>query len=191
MNMKLIFFCLLLTLIAACSLSKEQSHPSDYSLEQPPSVSITSAVKKSKEQDISSDSDKSFNKELSVDVHRNEDNDQVLWIMRPIDETWTLLSKAIRLMDLEVTGINRKQGTYEVEYQGDSLLGEFNVFGSGSSAKYILKLEPQDKETKLSVSKKEGDHEMDESLLKDGTSEFLIDNSSKLADILFEALQKN
>lgn len=188
--MKHISFYLLLALITACSFSKEPGHSTAHSLEQPPSFQ-EDVAKESKENDKSSVSDRNFNKGLSNDVYRDEDHAQVLWIKRPIDEAWVLLGEAIRLNELEITGKNRKQGVYEVEYKGDSLFGGLNLFGSGTPSKYLLKLESQNNGTKLSVSKKEDDNEFDESILKDGAPEFSKDNSSKLADILFEALQKD
>lgn len=189
--MKNISLYLLLALITACGVYKEPSPSPAYSLERPPSFSGDNVAKESKENDKSSVSDKNFNKVLSNDVHRNEDNDQVLWIKRPVDEAWVLLGEAIRLNELEITGKNQKQGIYEVEYKGGSLFGGFTLFGSGTSSKYLLKLEPQNNGIKLSVSKNEDDDKFDESILKDGAPEFSNDNSSKLADILFETLQKN
>lgn len=191
--MKHISLYLLLALITACSVSKEPSHSTTYSLEQPPTSPEANIANESKESDKSSisDSERNFNKGLSNDVYRNEDHDQVLWIKRPIDEAWVLLGKAIRLNELEITGKNRKQGVYEVEYKAGNLFGGFTLFGSGTPSKYLLKLEPQNNETKLSISKKEDDNEFDESILKDGAPEYSNDNSSKLADILFETLQKN
>lgn len=188
--MKHISFYLLLVLITACSTPKKTSNSTSYLLEQPPSHLEVNVAKESKENDKSSVSDRNFNKGLSNDVYRHEDHDQVLWIKRPIDEAWALLGEAIRLKELEITGKSRKQGVYEVEYKGDSLFGGFNLFGSGTPSKYLLKLESQNNGTKLSVSKKEDDNEFDESILKDGAPEFSNDNSSKLTGILLETLQK-
>ena len=188
--MKHISFYLLIALITSCSAPKGPGHPTVSSLEQPPSFPEVNVAKESKENDKSSVSDRHFNKGLSNDVYRNEDHGQVLWIKRPIDEAWALLGEAIRLNELGVTGKNRKQGVYEVDYKGDSLFGKFNLFGSGTPSKYRLKLEPQDNGTKLSVSKIEDDNEIDESILKDGAPEFSKDNSSKLTGILLETLQK-
>jgi uncharacterized lipoprotein len=188
--MKHISLYLLLALITACSVSKEPSPSIAYSLEQPPTFPEANVANESKESDKSSISERNFNKGLPNDVYRNEDHEQVLWIKRPVDEAWGLLGKAIRLNELEITGKNQKQGIYEVEYKADSIFGGFNLFGSGTTSKYLLKLESQNNETKLSVSKKEDD-KFDESILKDGAPEYSNDNSSKLADILFETLQKN
>lgn len=189
--MKNISFYLLLALITACTVSKEPRHSTSSSLERPPSSPEVNVAKDSKENDKASVSDRSFNKGLSSDVHKNEDSDHTLWIKRPIDEAWVLLGKAIRFKELEVTGKNQKQGVYEVAYKGDNLFGGFNLFGSGKPSKYLLKLESQNNGTLLSVSKKEDDDEFDESILKDGASEFSTDNSSKLTELLFETLQKN
>lgn len=189
--MKHISLYLLLALITACSVSKEPSHSAAYSLEQPPTFPEANVANESKESDKSSISERNFNNGLPNDVYRNEDNDQVLWIKRPVDEAWVLLGKAIRLNELEITGKNRKQGVYEVEYKADSIFGGFNLFGSGTPSEYLLKLETQSNETKLSVSKKEDDDKFDESILKDGAPEYSNDNSSKLTDLLFDTLQKN
>jgi NlpB/DapX lipoprotein len=189
--MKHIPFYLLIVLIAACSTPKKRSNSTSYLLEQPPSYAGANVAKESKEDDASSVSDRNYNKGLASDVHRNEDNDQTLWLKRPIDEAWSLLGEAIRLKELEVSRKSRKQGIYEVDYKGDSLFGGFNLFGSGTPSKYLLKLESKNNGTQLSVSKIEDDNEFDESILKDGAPEFSNDNSSKLADILFESLQEN
>lgn len=189
--MKHILFYLLIALITSCSTPKGPGQPTAYSLEQPPSSPEVNVAKESKKNDKSSDSDSNFIKGLSNDVYRDEVYDQILWVKRSMDQAWLLLGEAIRLNELEVTGKNRKQGIYEVEYKGDSLFGGFTLFGSGTPSKYLLKLESQNNGTKLFVSKKEDDNEIDESILKDGAPEYSNDNSSKLADILFETLQKN
>ncbi len=189
--MKHIPFYLLIALIAACSAPNKPSQSAVNSLEQPPSYSGAKVAKEIKEDDTSSITDKNSNKGLSDDVHRDEDNNHVLLIKRPVDEAWALLGEAIRLKELEVTARNRKQGLYEVEYKADSLFGGFNLFGFGTPSTYLLKLESQNNGTKLSVSKKADDNEDDESLLKDGAPEYSRDNSSKLADMLFDTLQKN
>lgn len=189
--MKHILFYLLIALITSCSTPKGPSQPTAYSLEQPPSSPEVNVAKESKKNDKSSDSNSNFIKGLSNDVYRDEVYDQILWVKRSMDEAWVLLGEAIRLNELEVTGKNRKQGVYEVEYKAGNLFGGFTLFGSGTPSKYLLKLEPQNNGTKLSVSKKEDNNEFDESILKDGAPEYSNDNSSKLADILFETLQKN
>ena len=188
--MKRISFYLLMALITSCSATKGPGHPTAYSLEQPPSYPELNVAKESQENDKSSVSDRKFKKGLPSDVYRNEDHDQVLWIKRPIDEAWLLLGEAIRLKELEVTGKSPKKRVYEVDYKADSLFGGFTLFGSGTPSKYQLKLESQNNETKLSVSKKEDDNEQDESILKDGAPEFSKDSSSKLTGILLETLQK-
>ncbi|MBK8815743.1 MAG: outer membrane protein assembly factor BamC [Methylococcaceae bacterium] len=189
--MKHISFYLLIVLITSCGAPKEPTHSTVYALEQPPSYPKVNVAEESKENDKYSASDINLTKGQSSDVYRNEDQDQVLWIKRSTDDAWTLLGEAIRLKELEVTRKNRKQGVYEVEYKADSLFGGFSLFGGGKPSKYLLKLVPQNNTTKLSISKIEDDNEMDESILKDGAPEFSNDNSSKLADILFETLNKN
>ena len=189
--MKHISIYLFIAVITSCSATKELAQPTVYPLEQPPSYPEVNVAEESKKGDKYSASDINLTKGLTSKVHRDEDHDQILWIKLTTDDSWTLLGEAIRLKELDITRKNRKQGIYEVEYKADSLFGGFSMFGGGKPSKYLLKLVPQNNTTKLSISKIEDDNEMDESILKDGAPEFSNDNSSKLADILFEILNKN
>lgn len=188
--MKQISFYLLIALITSCSTPKELSKQTAYALEKPPSYPEVNLVEESKENEDSPASDRNFTKGPPNDVYRQENQDQVLWLKRPMDEAWLLVGQAIRLNKLEVISKNRKQRLYKVEYKGDSLFGGFTLFGSGKPSIYLLKLESQNNVTQLSVSKKEDSTETDESLLKDGAPEFSNDNSAKLTNLLFEGLQE-
>lgn len=178
----------LIIFYAGCTAHKEETrYQTLENLEQPPGLTDLNNEEEKNEATQLREINQTSKTTVYAEVYRKENSERSFWIKSPIDDAWNQLKSAIISNELIITGKNKKKGMYEVEYAGENLFGNFTLFGSGSPSKYLIKLESQDKETKVSATMKE--EKIDESILKDGAPEFPYDNSSKLIGLLFETMR--
>lgn len=185
--MKHLLLSIFIVFITGCVSPKNTRDSELVNLEKPPG-SRHAEQKTSQEQEDSSLSGE-VNKGLYADVYTIDGQDKTITIKRKLDESWELIGKAIRISGIKITGKNQKNGSYQVSYKSGGLLDGFSLFGSTKASKYLIKLDEHVNETKVNISKIEDEEDVDPSRLKDGAPDFSYDNSAKLRDLLFMALQ--
>ena len=134
-------------------------------------------------------------KGLKSDVYKTEGSPKELTIKRGFDESWSLLSLAIQHNDLKLADQDRSKGYYYITYNGNGFFGKAASYFNDEydKATYLLKVDPQDNETKVTASlankdeqnppKKDGEETSD-----DPAVHVYQDKSENLIDLLFDTL---
>jgi uncharacterized lipoprotein len=188
-NMRINIILLISLILVACAGADNPRYKDNASLERPPEMPID---KQAAEQSAASEIEKPrrhHGKGLKSDVYKVENADTELWIKRSFDESWSLLLQAIQHNDLKVSDQDRSKGFFYVAYDGGSLLGSaVALFGDElNKTTYLIRLEPQGEETKLTTSLASKDEQANLKG-KDGSADLPDDKSSKLLELLFDTL---
>lgn len=190
MNKNIFFLCLaLLTLIVGCA-SESSRYKDNSSLERPPEVPVN---KEAAAQNAANDVEppkRRHGKGLKSDVYLVESSGTALKMKRTFDEAWSLINQAIQHNELKINDQDRSKGAYYVAYGSGGLLGISSVFSDDDHLPtYLLKVEAEDQETKVTVSLASTHEQNDSSKLKDGTADDAAeDKSEKLLELLYDTL---
>ncbi|MEQ1738333.1 MAG: outer membrane protein assembly factor BamC [Methyloglobulus sp.] len=175
-------------LLVACAADNSR-YQDNVNLERPPEIPID---KQAAEQIAANEIDapiRHHGKGLKSDVYRAEGSSAELTIKRGFDEAWSLLNRAIQHNDLKVPDQDRSKGLYYVAYDS-GIFGKAGSFFDDDSnlPTYLLKIEPQGEETRLSVSLV-SKAEIDRGSLKDGNANNSSeDKSSELLELIYDTL---
>ncbi len=170
--------------------SDDSRYQDNANLERPPEIPID---KQAAEQAAANEIEKPIRrhgKGLKSDVYVPEGSHSEFRIKRTFDEAWSLLNQAIQQNELKIADQDRSKGSFYVTYDGGSFLSTAtSIFGTGHKRTYLLKVEPQNEETWVTVSLASKNEETDSGSLKDGTADSSDeDKSTKLLELLFDAL---
>ena len=174
----------------ACA-SNDTRYRDNASLERPPEMTVD---KQAAEQAAAMNEPeaplKRYGKGMKSDVYILEGPPLEMRLKRGFDESWSLLNRAIQLNELKVPDQDRSKGLLYVEYGGSGLLTNvFSLLESEDKATYELKLEPQDKETRVTINMMGKKEDSDSGSSKDGFAEPPIESkASKLLDLLYDTL---
>ena len=180
-------------MLVACGTTDNSRYQDNVNLERPPELPID---KQAAEQVATNEIEppkRRHGKGLRSDVYRVEDSPTELKIKRTFDETWSLLHQAIQHNDLKVTDQDRSKGFYYVAYDGGNFFSSAaSLFGNvQDKSTYLLKVEPQGEETKVTASLASKDEQGDSRSLKDGIANYSENKSSKLLELLYDTLHDN
>lgn len=181
---------MLTALMAGCA-SENSRYKDNVNLERPPEVPVD---KQAAEQQAANEGEapiRRHGKGLKSDVYRVEGSSREIKVKRTFDETWSLLNQAILHNELKINDQDRSKGACYIAYGGGGLFGLSSLFPKNGSDQptYLLKVEPEDQETKVTVSLAGAHEQSDESKLKDGSSgDATEDKSEILLDLLFDTL---
>jgi uncharacterized lipoprotein len=176
--------------LSACSSTDSGRYQDNTNLERPPELPIDKQVAEQVAANEIEPPKRRHGKGLGPDVYIAEGSPQELKIKRSFDEAWSLLHQAIQHNDLKVTDQDRSKGSYYVAYNGGSFFsGAASLFGDGQDkSTYLLKVEPQGEETKVTASLASKDEQSDTGSLKDGNADYPENKSSKLLELLYDTL---
>jgi uncharacterized lipoprotein len=176
-------------LLVACAADNSR-YQDNVNLERPPEIPID---KQAAEQIAANKIEapiRHHGKGLKSDVYRVEGSSTELTIKRGFDETWSLLNRAIQHNDLKVPDQDRSKGLYYVAYDS-GIFGKAASFFDGDSnlPTYLLKVEPQGEETRVSASLVSKAEQIDQKSLKDGNANNASeDKSSELLELIYDTL---
>jgi uncharacterized lipoprotein len=174
----------------ACA-SDNARYQDNANLERPPEVPID---KQAAEQIAANEIDppiRRHGKGLKSDVYKPEDPTTELRIKRNFDESWSLLGRAILHNELKVADEDRSKGAYYIAYDGGGLLNSATSFFADKKDKttYLVLVEPEGEETKVTVSLASKDEQTGTKHNKDGGSDdSSVDKSASLSELLFDTL---
>lgn len=181
---------MLTALMAGCA-SENSRYKDNANLERPPEVPVD---KQAAEQQAINEAEapiRRHGKGLKSDVSRLEDSAMSIKIKRTFDETWSLLNQAIQHNELDIKDQDRSKGTYYIAYGGGGLFDLSSLFpkNRGDQPTYLLKVEPEDQETKVTVSMAGTHEQSDEDKLKDGVAnDATADKSEQLMELIYDTL---
>lgn len=188
---KILFnFILVAVLIAGCA-SENSRYKDNASLERPPEVPIDKQAAEQQAMNELETPVRRHGKGLKSDVYRVEGSSREIKLKRTYDETWSLLNQAIQHNELKINDQDRSKGTYYVVYGGGDLFGLSSLFPKNSIEQptYLIKIEPQDQETKVTVGLANAHEQSDSGKLKDGIAdESTADKSENLLELLYDTL---
>jgi uncharacterized lipoprotein len=176
--------------LVACASDNSRYHD-NANLERPPEVPIN---KQAAEQTTANELEapkRRHGKGLKSDVYMVEGSSAALQIKRGFDESWSLLHQAIQHHELKITDQDRSKGFYYIAYHGGGLLsGATSLFGDSSNLPtYLLKVEPQGEETRVTASLANKNEQVESGNLKAGASNNSSeDKSEKLLELLYDTL---
>ena len=181
------FPIILALLLAACNLSGTRYRDNAH-LEHPPELPVDVQAREQIEANELTAPVRRHGKGLDSDVYRLDDA-AVFKIKRGYDEAWSLVGRAIQQKDLKVPDQDRSKGNYYVAYDGGSLLG-YSLFNDEAKTTYLVRLESEGDETKVTVSfaNKDEQYTSTSAALKDGWSESPDDKSGALSELLYDTL---
>jgi uncharacterized lipoprotein len=173
--------------LVACA-TNDSRYQDNANLERPPEMPID---KQAAEQSAANELDppkRRHGKGLKSDVYMVDGTPNELKIKRTFDEAWSLLNQAIQHNELKVTDQDRSKGLYYVAFDGGGFLSD--AFGDDKSKPtYMLKVEPQDEETKVTVSLSSKNEQADTGSLKDGVADSSAeDKSTDLLELFYDTL---
>lgn len=176
-------------LIAGCA-SENSRYKDNVSLERPPEMPID---KQAAEQQAINELEapvRRHGKGLKSDVYRVESSSREIVLRRTYDEAWSLLNQAIQHNELKINDQDRSKGAYYIAYGGSGMFGLSSLFASkNDQPTYLIKLDPQDQETKVTISLANTHEQSDSGKLKDGAADdAAVDKSENLLDLLFDTL---
>jgi uncharacterized lipoprotein len=185
---KLVVQIFLVSLVLVACTTNDSRYQDNTNLERPPEMPID---KQAAEQPAANELEppkRRHGKGLKSDVYVVDGTPNELKIKRTFDEAWSLLNQAIQHNELKVTDQDRSKGLYYVAYDGGSFLS--NAFDDGNNKPtYVLKVEPQDEETKVTVSLSSKNEQADPGSLKDGVADTSIeDKSNSLVELFYDTL---
>lgn len=176
--------------LMACA-TNDSRYQDNANLERPPEMPLD---KQAAEQSAANELEppkRRHGKGLKSDVYVVDGTSNELKIKRTFDEAWSLLNQAIQHNELKVTDQDRSKGLYYVAYDGGSFLSNAtSLFDDGNSKpSYLLKVEPQGEETKVTVSLSSKNEQADSGSLKDGVADSSIeDKSTSLLELFYDTL---
>jgi uncharacterized lipoprotein len=111
-------------------------------------------------------------------------------LKRGYDESWSLLHQAIIENELKVTDEDRSKGLYYIAYGSNGLFGKAASMLDVEFDKdtYLLKLEPQGEETKVTVSLANKEEQTASKTGAGAEEAGANDQSQDLLDLLFNTL---
>ena len=189
--MRIIIHLLVPVLLVACGTTDNSRYQDNANLERPPELPID---KQAADQNAANETEapkSRHGKGLKSDVYRAEDSATELTIKRNFDESWSLLHQAIQHNELKVPDQDRSKGFYYVAYNSGFFGKAASFFDDErNQPTYLLKVEPQGEETKVTASLATKDEQAD-SKNQDAPVENPEDQASKLLDLLFDTLHDN
>jgi uncharacterized lipoprotein len=189
-RMHIITILMVSLVLSACSSTDSGRYQDNANLERPPELPID---KQAAEQIAANEIEppkRRHGKGLKSDVYKVEGSTTELKIKRTFDESWSLLHQAIQHNELKVTDQDRSKGYYYVAYDGGGFFSSASSFfgDKRNQPTYLLKVEPQGEETKVTASLASKDEQSNPLSLKDGSGDDSEDKSSKLLELLYETL---
>lgn len=180
-------------MLLACGTTDNSRYQDNVNLERPPELPIDKQAAEQVATNEIEPSKRRHGKDLRSDVYRVEGSPTELKIKRTFDETWSLLHQAIQHNDLKVTDQDRSKGFYYVAYNGGSFFSSAaSLFDDvRDKSTYLLKVEPQGEETRVTASLANKDEQSDSGSLKDGIADYSENKSSKLLELLYDTLHDN
>jgi uncharacterized lipoprotein len=181
------WFCIFLV---GCA-TEDSRYKDNANLERPPEIPIDKqAAGQNAANEIEQPVRRRHGKGLKSDVYIPEGSHSELKIKRSFDESWSLLNQVIQNNELKITDQDRSKGALYVSYDGGGLLsGASSFFGTGNKRTYLLMVEPQNEETRLTVSLAGKNEDTDSGNLKDGiANKPAEDNSAKLLELIYDTL---
>lgn len=191
--MRTITILLIPMMLVACTTTDNSRYQDNANLERPPELPIDKqAVEQVATNEIEPPK-RRHGKGLGPDVYMVEDSPTELKIKRSFDEAWSLLSRAIQHNDIKVTDQDRSKGFYYVAYNGGGFFSSAaSLFDDGQDkSTYLLKVESQGEETRVTASLANKDEQSDSGSLKDGIADYPENKSSKLLELLYDTLHDN
>ncbi len=180
----------LLAFIAGCA-SETSRYKDNSSLERPPEVPVNKEAAAQNAADDVEPPRRRHGKGLKSDVYRVEGSATELKIKRSFDEAWSLMNQAIQHNELNISDQDRSKGIYYVAYGGGDLFGLSSLFPKGSIEQptYLLKVESEDQETKVTASFADLHEQSDSGKTKDGVADDTTeDKSEQLLELLYDTL---
>jgi len=187
---KILFnFILTAVLMVGCA-SENSRYKDNASLERPPAVPIDKQAAEQQAMNELETPVRRHGKGLKSDVYRVEGSSREIKLKRTYDETWSLLNQAIQHNELKINDQDRSKGAYYVAYGGGSMFGLTSLFaGNSNQPTYLIKIEPQDQETRVTVGLANTHEQSDSGKLKDGIAdELTADKSENLLELLYDTL---
>jgi uncharacterized lipoprotein len=181
---------MLAALMVGCA-SENSRYKDNANLERPPEVPVDKQAAQQQAINVTDAPIRRHGKGLKSDVFRVEGSPSELKIKRSFDEAWSLLNQAIQHNELKINDQDRSKGAYYVAYGSGDLFGLSSLFPKNSidQPTYLLKLEPADQETTVTVSLANTHEQSDTGKLKDGvTDDATEDKSEKLLELLYDTL---
>ncbi|CAG7857340.1 hypothetical protein MCAMS1_02123 [biofilm metagenome] len=175
--------------MAGCA-SENSRYKDNASLERPPEVPVDKqAVEQQAVNEVEAPI-RRHGKGLKSDVYRVEGSPLSFKIKRTFDETWSLLNQAIQHNELDIKDQDRSKGTYYIAYGGGGLFSLSSLFPKNSIEQptYMVRVELEDPETKVTVSLAGAHEQSDTAKLKDESDNATEDKSEQLLDLLYDTL---
>lgn len=193
--LKTISILLVTLIVSACGTTDNSRYKDNANLERPPELPID---KQAAEQITANEIDppkknhgkRRHKKGLGSDVYMVQDSPPELKVKRGFDETWLIVHHAIQHNELKVTDQDRSKGFYFVAYNDSGFFNKATSFLSKEAkpSTYLLKVEPQGEETRVTASLAGKDEQSNPLSLKADSGDDSEDKSSKLLDLLYETL---
>lgn len=182
--------CLLFVLLIQACASESGRYQDNTKLERPPEIPVD---KQAAEQIAANELTapiRRHGKGLKSDVYPVEGTTAAFKIKRNFDEAWSLLLQAIQHNELKVADQDRSKGNFYLAYNGGSLLsGAAAFFDKGrSQPTYLVKVEPEGEETKVTVSLASKDEQSNATGSKTSGDSSPEDKSPALLELLFDTL---
>jgi uncharacterized lipoprotein len=188
--MHIITILLVSLLLSACGSTENGRYQDNAHLERPPELPINKQAAEQIAANEIAPPKRRHGKGLRADVYMPEGSTTELKIKRSFDEAWSLLHQAIQHNELKVTDQDRSKGNFYVSYNGGSLFSSAASLFNDAQDKstYLLKVEPEGEETKVTASLASKDEQSDSGSLKDGIAEYSVNKSSQLLELLYDTL---
>lgn len=188
---KLYYISLILAFLNLSGCASDDPRYQDLrELERPPDLPIDKQAAAQAEVNEVEAPLKHYGKGLKSDVYLVEGPPLEMRLKRGLDESWSLINRAIQLNELKVPDQDRSKGVYYVEFGGTGLLSNVLPFiGTGNKATYEMKVEPQNNETRVTVNMVARKEDSDTGAAKDGFAEPAIESkASQLLNLLYDTL---
>jgi uncharacterized lipoprotein len=183
-NLLLIFF------LASCGTTEESRYRDTAELERPPIVTNNSPSREERTVDDSSIPRKKNTTGLDTDVYQN--SALQLTIKQPFDTAWNTLSRAFKQSAIKVTDHERDKGLYYVtrdvtdpSTESTGFLAKVSSFFSNDTAVYLLTVEQEAEETKVTASVANATEQSSVAKKANPTSE----GAEELLQLLFKTLR--
>ena len=175
-------------LLISCSATNDSRYKNNATLERPPEIPIDKQGTEQRAVNEPEPPKRRYRKGLNSDIYRVEGSNNEMSIKRDYDESWILVGQAILLRDLKIADQDRSKGNYYVVYDGGSLFGGYSPFSDDSKSTYLLRVESQNEETKVTVTYANKEEQSDSGSLKDGVAETSDDLSERLLELIYNTL---
>ncbi len=176
-------------ILTACGTGSEPRYKDNASLERPPEVPVDKTAAEHNPENEPEPPKRRYRKGLDSDVYKIDNTTNQLSIKRDLEESWSLVGQAIQLRDLKLSDQDRSKGNYYVVYDGGSLFGSYSPFTDDSKSTYLIRLENDNSETKVSVSYANKEEQSATGSFKSGADDVPDDLSERLLELLFNTLR--